>query len=247
MKKVTSKIQKTASNIGFLNQSLNTNICENKRFISTKDKHQAEGKIIKRHLTNHHSNIKSPNIKHEELISYLLQILGKIIFRIMLCNIAKSLRMNNLRQLKTKNKKIYHLKPKNLPRHYQVPIINLPDFEIDTICLKYELHHFFMDKNRFIKRELGVELESLASSVDTFVLQEYKEEFHQFLSNTTYKLSNVYRTKDRGGFRTGTTSKVELFVIIVNGFQLLTIIKKSHLGCCSSPRSASERHHVPYD
>ena len=99
MKKVTSKIQKKASNIGFLNQSLNTNICENKRFISTKDKHQAEGKIIKRHLTNHHSNIKSPNIKHEELISYLLQILGKIILRIMLCNIAKSLRMNNLRQL----------------------------------------------------------------------------------------------------------------------------------------------------
>ena len=246
MKKVTSKIQKTASNIGFLNQSLNTNICENKRFISTKDKHQAERRIIKRHLKNHHSNIKSPKINHEELISYLLQILGKIILRNYVMYIAKSLHMNNLRQLKTKSKKIYHLKPKNLPRHYQVPIINLPDFEIDTICLKYELHHFFMDKNRFIKRELGVERESLASSVDTFVPQENKEEFHQFLRNTTYKLSNVYRTKDRGGSRTGTTSKAELFVIIVNGVQLLTIIKKSHLGCCSSPRSTSERH-VPYD
>ena len=31
----------------------------------------------------------------------------------------------------------------------------------------------------------------------------------------------------RGGFRTAATSKVELFVIIVNGFQPLTIITKS--------------------
>ena len=31
----------------------------------------------------------------------------------------------------------------------------------------------------------------------------------------------------RGGFRTAATSEVEVFVIIVNGFQLLTIITKS--------------------
>ena len=105
--------------------------------------------------------------------------------------------MNNLRQLKTKNKKIYHLKPKKPQFNYQVPIINLSDFEIDTTCLKYGLHHSFIDKNRFIKRDLGVEFESLASSVDTFVPPESKEEFHQFLRNTTYKLSNnVYRTRD---------------------------------------------------
>ena len=36
----------------------------------------------------------------------------------------------------------------------------------------------------------------------------------------------------RGRSRTAATSKVELFVIIVNGWKL-------HLGCCSSPRSAS--------
>ena len=82
-------------------------------FNSPKDKHQAKRKIIKRHLAIHHSNLKSLRIKHEELISYLLQILGKIILRILFRNRAKSLYMNNLRQLKTKNKKIYHLKPKN--------------------------------------------------------------------------------------------------------------------------------------
>ena len=136
------KIQKAASSIEFLNQSLYHNFIPTFAkikglFNSTNDKHQAERKIIKRHLTNHHSNLKSLRIKHEELISYLLQILGKIILRIMLRNITKLLRMNNLKQLKTKNKKIYHLKPSKPMFNYQVPIINLSDFEIDTTFLKY--------------------------------------------------------------------------------------------------------------
>ena len=44
----------------------------------------------------------------------------------------------------------------------------------------------------------------------------------------------------RGGSRTAATPKVELFVIIVNGLKPLTYYQKElHLGCCSSPRSAS--------
>ena len=46
--------------------------------------------------------------------------------------------MNNSRQLKTKNKKIYHLKLKKPLCNYQVPIINLSDFKTDTTCLKME-------------------------------------------------------------------------------------------------------------
>ena len=48
--------------------------------------------------------------------------------------------------------------------------------------------------------------------------------------------------KFRAGSRTATTSKMEHFVIIVNGFQSLTIITKRSiiLGYCSCPRSASE-------
>ena len=111
-------VKKTALSIGFLNQSLDHNLIPTfvkikGLFNSPKDKHQAERKIIKRHLAIHHICLKSLRIKHEELISYLLQILGKSILRILLRNIAKSLRMNNLRQLKTTNKEIYHLKPKN--------------------------------------------------------------------------------------------------------------------------------------
>ena len=98
---------------------------------------------------------------------------------------------------KTKNKKLYYLAPTKSPFNYQVPIINFSDFEIDATCLKYGLHHSFIDKKKFIKRDLGLELQSLASSVDIFVPQVSKEEFHQFLRKTTYKLSNItYRTRD---------------------------------------------------
>ena len=91
-------MQKAATSVRFLNQSLYHNFIPTFAkmkglFNSTKDKHQTERKIIKRHLTNHHSNSKSLRIKHEELKSYLLQILGKIVLRILLRNIVKSLRM----------------------------------------------------------------------------------------------------------------------------------------------------------
>ena len=36
----------------------------------------------------------------------------------------------------------------------------------------------------------------------------------------------------RGGSRTAARSKMEHFVIIVNGWNLLTIITESHLGHC---------------
>ena len=44
----------------------------------------------------------------------------------------------------------------------------------------------------------------------------------------------------RGGSRTAATSKMELFVIVVNGLQLLTVITKYSISdvVCSSPRSA---------
>ena len=42
--------------------------------------------------------------------------------------------------------------------------------------------------------------------------------------------------------KTAATSKMEQFVIIFNGWKLLTIIPNSAIfGCCSSPRSASGR------
>ena len=69
--------------------------------------------------------------------------------------------------------------------------------DIDTSSLKYGLNHSFIDKNKFIKRDLEVEFESLVTSVDELVTQEQKEEFHEFLRQSTDLLSqNVYHIKD---------------------------------------------------
>ena len=63
---------------------------------------------------------------------------------------------------------------------------------------------------------------------------------HVFYDNLAMSLQH-FLAMFRGGSRTAATSKMERFVIIVNGFQPLTIITKAlHLGCCSSPRSASD-------
>ena len=64
-------------------------------------------------------------------------------------------------------------------------------------------------------------------------------------SNLNEKVSNLTEeVLNRGRCRTAATSKMERFVIIVNGLEHFVIIvnyyhKVLHLGCCSSPRSAS--------
>ena len=52
----------------------------------------------------------------------------------------------------------------------------------------------------------------------------------------------VFRTSSRGGSRTAASSKMKRFVIIVFGWMEEAVSyyhKALHLGCCSSPRSAS--------
>ena len=51
-------------------------------------------------------------MKHLELSDNLLQLVSNFIFRVLLRNVSNSLRMSNIKQLKTKNKKIYKLKLK---------------------------------------------------------------------------------------------------------------------------------------
>ena len=84
--------------------------------------------------------------------------------------------MSNIQQLKTKNKKIHKLKPKEQDMPYGIPIMNLSDYHIDASCLKYGLHHSFIDKIKFVKRDLSVELESLAANVDEFIFSDVKED-----------------------------------------------------------------------
>ena len=59
------------------------------------------------------------------------------------------------------------------------------------------MHNSLIDKNGYMKRDLGVELESLAANVDECVSPKVKQEFHQFLRNITHTLTNnIYHTKN---------------------------------------------------
>ena len=191
-------MQKVASSIGFLEQALYYQFTPTfaklkGNFISSIDKKQAEKKVIKKHR----NNIKHLKGRHYKIINELLKLLGKVILRILLIDLCNSLRKSNILQLKTKNNKIRNRRPKHANKTSQVPVKNLSDYDIDTSSLKYGLNHSFIDKNKFIKRDLEVEFESLVTSVDELVTQEQEEEFHEFLRQSTDLLSqNVYHTKD---------------------------------------------------
>ena len=57
---------------------------------------------------------------------------------------------------------------------YKVLVINLSSEDLDTKPLKYGLHHSFTDKNKYVKRNIAVDLESLAMSLDKFVDKSLK-------------------------------------------------------------------------
>ena len=66
-----------------------------------------------------------------------------------------------------------------------------------------------------------------------------------FLHNKKLSFFHGEIIECRGGSRAAATSKMERFVIIVNGWKLEAVNyyhKALHLGCCSSPRSASGMH-----
>ena len=58
---------------------------------------------------------------------------------------------------------------------YQVPVINLLSQVLDTKPLKYGSHQSFTDKNKFLKKNVAVELKALAASFDHYVQQSNKE------------------------------------------------------------------------
>ena len=68
---------------------------------------------------------------------------------------------------------------------------------MDVSGLKYGLHQSFTDKNRHIKRNQAAEFEVLSSKLDSFIKEDSKENFHEYLRSVTSIVSNnVYRDKD---------------------------------------------------
>ena len=59
-------------------------------FATITDIQQVKKKIIKWQLTNHHNNLQCLRIKHLELARNLLQLVSKVLFRVLLRNISNS-------------------------------------------------------------------------------------------------------------------------------------------------------------
>ena len=66
---------------------------------------------------------------------------------------------------------------------------------IDISLSEHGLKQCFVDKNKYIKKDIAVEFEILCCSVEKDILPDDKENFHEFLSQLHTHLL-VYRTKD---------------------------------------------------
>ena len=67
----------------------------------------------------------------------------------------------------------------------------------DISPLEHALKQCFVDKNKYIKKDIAVEFETLCSSVDKDISPDDKENFHEFLRSATNTFTQtVFRTKD---------------------------------------------------
>ena len=87
---------------------------------------------------------------------------GRTFHKLCIVNIISALRKENKSQLRCKNTKLFRLIPRKKDSRYQVLILNLSTENINTTPLRYGLHRSFTDKNKYVKRNVAVELETLA-------------------------------------------------------------------------------------
>ena len=122
-----------------------------------------------------------------------------LLYRCIIEVLLKSLRKSNILQLKCKNNKLQRLiSQKPFKRNdYNILVVNLSSEELDVEKLRYGLHHSYTNKNKYIKRDIAVEFETLATILDSFVNQGSKETFHEYLRSSTKVIANnVYQDPD---------------------------------------------------
>ena len=206
IKSYASKIQRTASTIGFIRKSLHNNIVPTfakvkGQFIDSKDQIKVEEGVLRSHLLNHKKNLQYLLKFHEHLSNAIFQEVDSLLYKSIKRNILLTLHSNNLLQLQCKKKKLHKLisskKSSKKKDSYTIQVINLSSEDLDTKPLKDGLHHNFTDKKKYIKRRIAVELKSLATSLDKFLDHSLKELFHEYLqSSTNILVKYIYSGKD---------------------------------------------------
>lgn len=126
---------------------------------------------------------------------------GKGAFALLYRAALRSNKSARLESLRTKNKKLDRLSSfQNKKDDFSVPIINLTDKTIDQSILYYlrfGLNHSFVDKNRYIKLNLAIDMEFLFTQVKDTIPSQEQENFKHYLRTMTNRFTNnVYHTTD---------------------------------------------------
>ena len=118
---------------------------------------------------------------------------GRTFHKLCIVNIISALRKENKSQLRYKNSNTFRLIPRKKDSRYQIPVLNLSTENINTTPLRYGLHHSFTDKNKYVKKNVAVELETLAGFLDPHVTHREKESFHEYLRSATIIITKKSR------------------------------------------------------
>ena len=138
-----------------------------------------------------------------------------------------ALRQKNTKQLICKNKKLHNLKIKfnTLPKDkYNIPVLNLSSAFLDLSSLKYGLHQSFVDKHKYVKRNVALEMESVALRLHNYVDVSMKETFHEFLRSSTNMSNNIYSEKDNTVKLLSPLIKNDKIVILAADKETCTVI-----------------------
>ena len=136
--------------------------------------------------------------KHYSLYT---ELTGKFLYLVIINHINALQYKDQLVSIKTKNKKLKRLIQNTTPvSKYKVPIINLSNYELsDTEHKELEmgLEYSFVDKNKRLKQQLAVNMETVSHSSTKYVEDNKVEDFHELLrAYTDIFRKNIYATKD---------------------------------------------------
>ena len=143
------------------------------------DRYKSEKRII---LSQLHDHVRSNKllIKKPYLLNKLKQEWGALLITALYYDIIRHCNKNKKR---VPSELISYLKTTPIS-NYKVPIINLSDYklsEVDRKQLQLDLEYSFVNKNRDLKKNLAVNLDTIERQTSPFVDQINLEDFHESL------------------------------------------------------------------
>ena len=206
LQSTTSKLQRTASNIGFTKKVLHNEVIPkfakvSAQFKNYKDKWYCSRRILVSHLQDHQRRQMELIKTQRELNKQLKQVCGEMLCRILIKKVFYFLSKERYSMFQTKNRKLRFLlqyKQKNVT--FSVPIVNLSDHSLTKLekeQLKLGLEHSYIDKNKHQRKFLAANFETIAQKVNEDIPHDKKEHFHEFLrAYTDIFITNIKNSKD---------------------------------------------------